>query len=112
MRTRVILVTARCFLAVSMYLIVILVVLLNGAFMARLVGTKATTYMNPITGQVLSFSIFIMIAYILASWIWYIFSRFSHRQSLQKGKQGNADRQSMKNKNKSTAKPQKQKVFR
>jgi hypothetical protein len=101
-RKKVILLIARTFLAVSMYLIVILVVVINGAFMIRLVGTQSNAYMNPISGYALSIAVMAMIAYILYSWIAWLYK-------IAKGSQGNANRQSMKNKDKGTTKPQRQK---
>jgi hypothetical protein len=79
----VILLTARTFLAISMYLIIILIVLINGAFMGRLIGTQSNAYMNPISGFVFSISVTATIAYILISWIWWLWSS-SKLQSFRK----------------------------
>jgi hypothetical protein len=74
LKTRVILLIARNLLAVSMYLVAILIVLLNGSFMDRLIGMQTTVYMNPLTGLVLGISFIVTIIYILASWVWYFYS--------------------------------------
>lgn len=73
LKTRAILLIARDLLAVSIYLVAILVVLLNGSFMARLVGVQANAYMNPLSGEVLSISFTVTIAYIFLSWLLYFY---------------------------------------
>lgn len=63
-----ILLCARSLMAVGLYLVVFLILLINGVFMGRLVEQQATTYMNPIFGYVLSVSLVVVVGYVAVSW--------------------------------------------
>lgn len=88
LRKEVILLTARTFLAISIYLMVILIVIINGVFMARLVGTQSNAYMNPISGYVFAISVTSMLIFILASWTVWVIKNYRRLITHLKGRKG------------------------
>lgn len=80
-----ILLIARSLMAVGLYLVVVLILLVNGVFMTRLVGQQANVYMNPISGYILYISLFVTVGYIFVSWgrwLWFSPTSQSIRRKL------------------------------
>ena|SRR5271157_18004 len=74
-KRKFVLLFARTFLALSLFLVVHLVVNVNASFMYRLVGTQTNAYINPTLPFILIVSLMVTMAYILISWLLWFYPK-------------------------------------